>query len=89
MNRRNRSTPALHVPRAVIVVVPVMSTEMPVAVDRSVVAALAMLLPLVCRSSQAATAVVAPVPPLATATAVPCQVPAVIGVLNFTAPDAT
>lgn len=65
MNTTSRNTQAAAVPKAVIVVVPVMFTNCPVAVARFVVAALAMSAPCVESASMESTAVACPVPPFA------------------------
>lgn len=59
------STPAAAVQKDVMVVVPEISTDLPVAVARLVVAAEAIVVPCVDIASIAHTAVLAEVPPLA------------------------
>lgn len=68
VKRSRTCVPAATVPKAVIVVVPVMLTNGPVAVLRSVVVADAISAPFACSALNPATDVVAPVPPFATVT---------------------
>jgi len=67
VNLTMRSRPSASV-IAVIVVVPVTSTILPVAVSRFVVVAEATSAPCMLRASNAGPAVICPVPPLATVT---------------------